>query len=65
MATITITKQELKSTIRESVREVLAEEMMHLRALLIPYISDEEQEDIKRVHGKPTRKSVKSIKIRV
>ncbi len=37
--------QELKAIIKESIREVLREERMLLCQVLIPYVSDEEQEE--------------------
>jgi len=42
MATITIPKKELKTVVKESIREVLEQELMKFRALLTPLISQKE-----------------------
>ena len=65
MHTITLTKRELKNVVRESVQEALSEEMMNLRALLTPYISEKEQEDIERRYEKPTRKILRSKSLNI
>ncbi|MFB2880230.1 hypothetical protein [Floridanema aerugineum] len=46
--------QELKALIKESVREVLREERLLLCQALIPYISDEEQEELNEMFGSPS-----------
>ena len=58
-----LTKKELKTAVRESVREVLTEERMQLRAILLPDVSEKEQKDIERLYGKPSRKTAKSRKL--
>lgn len=65
MPSITISKKELKETVKESVREVLAQEMMNLRSVIIPFISGKEQADIEKHYGKPSRKVAKSRRIQV
>ncbi|MBE9233489.1 hypothetical protein IQ231_17900 [Cuspidothrix issatschenkoi LEGE 03284] len=45
--------QELKAIIKESIREVLREERMLLCQILIPYVSDEEQEELDEMFGSP------------
>ena len=65
MSTITINEKELKMVVKESVREVLAQELMKLRALALPDISDKEQKEIEKLYGKPTRKIAKSVKIKL
>ena len=65
MATITISKEKLKMMIKESVREVLGQELVKLRALALPFVSKREQEDIERRYGRPSRKTRKSIEIKV
>lgn len=65
MPSITISKKELKDTIKENVREVLAQEMMNLRSLIVPFISDNEQNDIEKHYGKPSRKVANSRRIRI
>ena len=39
-------KQELKALIKETMREVIQEERHKLCQILIPYISDEEQQEL-------------------
>lgn len=46
--------QELKSLIKESVREVLREERLLLCQVLMPYVSDEEQAEIEAEFGFPS-----------
>jgi hypothetical protein len=65
MVSITISKKELKETVKESVREVLSQELKSLRAALVPLASDEEQKDIETRYRKPIRKAVKSRKIQL
>jgi len=60
MATITIPKKELKTAVKESVREVLVQELMKFRALLLPSVSQKEQKDIERRYIKPIRRVAKS-----
>jgi hypothetical protein len=45
---------ELKAMIKESLREVLREERFLLCKVLIPYISDEEQQDLEAAFGLPS-----------
>ncbi len=40
-------KQELKALIKETMREVIQEERHKLCQILIPYISDKEQQELK------------------
>ncbi len=65
MATITILKKELKTVVKEGVREVLIQELMKFRALLLPLASQKEQKDIERRYGKPVRQVAKSIEIEI
>jgi len=46
MISIAISKEELKETVKESVRDVLSQELKSLRVALVPLVSDEEQKDI-------------------
>jgi hypothetical protein len=62
---IIIPKKELKTVIKESVREVLNQEVMNLRALLLPFVSQAEQRDIERRYKKPVRQTAKSIEIEI
>ncbi len=63
--TINTSNKELKTLIKESVREVMKDEISKLRALAMPSVSDAEQKDIERRYGKPTRKGVKSYTLKV
>ncbi len=45
--------QELKTLIKESIREVLREERLLLCNVLMPYVSDEEQQEIDAELGQP------------
>lgn len=65
MATITIPKKELKTVVKESVREVLNQELMKFRALLLPFVSQKEQKEIEKRYGKPARQIAKSIEIEI
>ena len=65
MATISIPKKELKTIVKESIREILEQESMKLRALLLPFVSQKEQRDIEKRYGKPSRKIAKSIEIKI
>lgn len=65
MATIVTSKKELKTAIKESVREVLDQEFMKMRAVLLPFVSEKEQKDIERLYGKPSRKVTKSRKLEI
>ena len=63
MATITVSRKQLKDTVKESVREALAQELMWLRALILPLVSENEQRDIENRYVKPTQKAAKTRKI--
>ncbi len=65
MPTITIPKKELKIVVKESVREVLEQELMKFRALLLPSVSQKEQKDIGKHYGKPARQIAKSVDIEI
>lgn len=65
MKTITIPKKELETVVKESVREVLTEELMKFRALLLPSVSEKEQKEIEKLYGKPSRKVAKTIKVEI
>ena len=65
MTTITIPKKELKTVVRESVREALVQELMKFRALLLPSVSPKEQKDIEKRYEKPAYQVAKSVEIEV
>jgi hypothetical protein len=45
--------QELKALIKETIREVLYEERLHLCQILVPYVSDDEQSQLEADFGTP------------
>jgi hypothetical protein len=65
MAQITFSEKELKAIIKESIREILGEETMKMKALLLPFVSQKEQKDIEKRYGKPSRKVAKSMEFRL
>lgn len=65
MTTITIPKKQLKTLLKEGVREVFEQEIMNLRALILPYVSSREQKEIEKKYGKPSRKSAKRLKTEI
>ena len=65
MSNIIISKKDLKILIKESIKEVLEQEIMKLRALMLPYVSKAEQKDIERRYKKPTRRAIKKIEIEI
>ncbi|MEK7534475.1 MAG: hypothetical protein AAB600_04005 [Patescibacteria group bacterium] len=58
-----LTGVQLKMLVKESVKEALVSEVMKLRALLLPYVSQKEQKGIERLYGKPSRKIVKTYNV--
>ena len=65
MNKIEISKKDLKILIKESVKEALEQEIMRLRALMLPYVSKAEQKDIERRYKKPTSRNMKRIEIEI
>ena len=63
--TVKISEEKLKALVKESVKEVLRSEIMRLRALALPEVSEKEQKDIERRYGKPSRRTSKSYTLRV
>lgn len=64
MAT-SVSDKKLKFLIKESVREVLENEVMKLRALALPEVAEREQKDIEKQYGKPSRKRAGSYSLNV
>jgi len=50
----TIEFENFEHHIKEIAREVLQEELMKLRASVLPLISDEEQANVEEMYGKPS-----------
>ena len=59
MNTVTIPKKELKAVVKESVREVFAQELMKFRALLLPDVSPKGQKDSEKRYGQPFCRAIK------
>jgi hypothetical protein len=51
----------LKQIVKEAVRDALEEELSKMRLLLAPYISDEEQEEIEKSYGEPSKDVSRSL----
>lgn len=60
---ISVSDRKLKGFIKESVREALETELMKLRVLALPEISEKEQKDIERRYGRPSRIGSKSYSL--
>lgn len=54
-------ENKLKDIVREAVRDALEEEIMKLRLLLTPFVSNEEQKDINERHGKPLKEVARTL----
>lgn len=60
-----VSHKELKSIVKESVKEALEEELIKVRLMFFPEVSDKEMRDIAGRYGKPEKKSVHAEKIDV
>lgn len=54
-------EDKLKDMIKGAVRDVFEEEMMKLRLLLTPYVSDEEQREIEESYGGPLKEVARTL----
>ena len=54
-------ENKLKNIVREAVRDALEEEIMKLRLLLTPFVSNEEQKDINERYGKPLKEVARTL----
>lgn len=54
-------ENKLKDIIKGAVRDVFEEEMMKLRLLLAPYVSDEEQREIEESYGEPSKEVASTL----
>lgn len=54
-------ENKLKDIVREAVRDALEEEIMKLRLLLTPFVSNEEQKDINKRYGKPLKEAARTL----
>lgn len=60
-----LTERRLEALISESVRKVLKEELMQLRAFAVSNISKAEQKDIEKRYDKPSRRVEKSYDVNI
>lgn len=51
----------LRQIVKEAVRDALEEEILKLRLLLAPYVSDEEQEEIEKSYGEPSKEVARTL----
>lgn len=51
----------LKKIVKEAVRNALEDEIMKMRLLFAPYVSDEEQKEIERNYGKPSKETARTL----
>ena len=56
-------QRELKAVIKESVKEALEEELIKMRLIFFPEVSDKEMRDITDRYEQPEKKSVYAEKI--
>jgi len=56
-----INEVKLKNIIKDAVRDVLEEEMIKLRLLFAPYISDEEQREIEKNYRQPSKDVARTL----
>ncbi|MCK4278702.1 MAG: hypothetical protein KAW82_05920 [Desulfurellaceae bacterium] len=59
-----IDETKLKNIVKGAVRDVLEEEIVKLRLLFAPYISDEEQAEIERDYEKPSTEAVRTLTLK-
>jgi len=51
----------LKKIVKEAVKDALEEEIMKMRLLFAPYVSNEEQKEIERSYGKPSKETARTL----
>lgn len=56
--------RKLKALVKESVKEAVNAEFAKLGAFLLPYVSKEEQKDIEKRYGKPSRRAAVTYRFR-
>ena len=60
-----LNRRQFKLLIKESVKEAFNTELMKIKALLLPHVSQKEQREIERLYEKPTREISKTYKIKL
>ncbi len=61
----TVRHEELKTIIKESVKEALEEELAKVRLMFFPEVSDKEMREIIVHYGKPEKRSAHSETINI
>ena len=56
-----IDETKLKDIVKDAVRDVLEEEIIKLRLLFAPYISDEEQREIEENYKEPSKEITRTL----
>jgi len=56
-----IDETKLKDIVKDAVRDVLEEEIIKLRLLFAPYISDEEQTEIEENYKEPSKEMARTL----
>lgn len=51
----------LKEIVKDAVRDVLEDEIIKMRLLFAPYVSDEEQKEIEKSYGKPSKEIARTL----
>ena len=59
--TTTLNERQLKTLVKDSVKEALRAEFMKLTAKTIPFVSLKEQREIEGLYKKPSREIAKSF----
>lgn len=54
-------ENKLRQIVKEAVMDALEEEMVKLKLLLAPYISDEEQQEIEKNYGEPSKEVSRTL----
>ena len=52
---------ELRQLVKEAVRDALEEEILKLRFLVAPYVSDEEQGETERLYDEPSKDVARTL----
>jgi hypothetical protein len=56
-----LSENKFKKIVKDAVKDALEEEMMKLRLLIAPYISDQEQKEIEKAYKKPSKQIGKTL----
>lgn len=56
-----VDETKLREIVKEAVKDAIDDEIMRIRLLFAPYVSDEEQKEIERSYGKPSKGTAKTF----